>query len=87
MSFEQMAALTFDFFFAGFETSSTTMAFTLYELARNPEIQEKLRTEILDILKDSNDEFSYEALQKMSFLEQTISGEMRIKIDLLESVF
>ncbi|XP_005184405.2 probable cytochrome P450 6a14 [Musca domestica] len=78
LSFEQMAALTFDFFLAGFETSSTTMAFTLYELARNPEIQEKLRTEILDILKDSNDELSYEALQKMSFLEQSISETLRL---------
>lgn len=39
------------FFTGGFETSSSTMSFTLYELAMNPEIQTKLREEILDTLK------------------------------------
>ncbi|XP_061396400.1 probable cytochrome P450 6a14 [Musca vetustissima] len=78
ISFEQMAAFTFDFFLAGFETSSTTMAFTLYELARNPEIQEHLREEILGILGEDDTELRYEDIQKMTYLEQTISETLRL---------
>lgn len=77
LTIEQMAAQTFVFFLAGFETSSTTMSFCLYELARNPEIQEKLRKEILNNLE--NGELTYEAMNSMKYLEQVIAGNIIIK--------
>ncbi|EDS32169.1 cytochrome P450 6d3 [Culex quinquefasciatus] len=36
LSLEQIMANTFAFFFAGYETSSAAISFTLYELAKNP---------------------------------------------------
>jgi len=39
------------FFIAGYETSSTTMSFALWELSKHPEIQKRLRQEIQEVLK------------------------------------
>lgn len=48
------------FFSAGFETSSTTAAFALYELAMQPEIQNTLQKEILNALEKSNGKITYD---------------------------
>lgn len=76
LSIEQMAAQTFVFFLGGFETSSTTMAFCLYELAKHQEIQEKLRHEILTKIEESNNDITYEAVKSMQYLEQVIAGKI-----------
>ena len=40
------------FFIAGYDTTATSIAFLLYNLALNPEIQEKLHEEIVDATGD-----------------------------------
>lgn len=70
----QLAAQAFVFFIAGFETSSTTMGFCLYELALNPEIQETLRKEILTYLEENDGELNYEMLAEMDYLDRVIMG-------------
>ncbi|KAL1492263.1 hypothetical protein ABEB36_012738 [Hypothenemus hampei] len=76
-SFEQIVANTILFFIAGFDTSSTAMNFTLYELSRNPEIQEKARQEINKVLLKYDGQVTYESLQEMSYLQQCIDEAMR----------
>ena len=46
LSDNEIMAQSVVFLLAGHETSSNTLTFTIYHLALNPEIQEKLRTEI-----------------------------------------
>jgi len=72
---EQIAAQAFVFFAAGFETSSTTMSFCLYELALNPHIQEYVQKEIDTVLKKHGNKITYEAIQEMVYLDNTISGK------------
>nr|ABV48810.1 cytochrome P450 CYP6A5v2 [Musca domestica] len=78
LTLEQMAAQTFVFFLAGFETSSTTMSFALYELAKHPEVQEQLRKEIRESLEKTKGELTYESLHEMQYLEQVIAETLRI---------
>ncbi|KAF2893763.1 hypothetical protein ILUMI_12408, partial [Ignelater luminosus] len=64
------------FFFAGFETTSATMAFTLYELCLSKEIQNKARLEVKEILAKHGG-FTYEALQNMNYLEMIMCETLR----------
>lgn len=74
MSVDEIAAHSFAFFGAGFETSSTTMSFCLYELAKNPDIQERLRYEINTVLKRHNGQITYESVSEMKYLGYCIDG-------------
>lgn len=66
---------SFVFFVAGFETSSTTMAFALNELVANPEIQEKLRKEINLVLEKNDGQITYDSITEMKYLEQVVYGK------------
>lgn len=58
---------------AGFETTSSTICFTLYELAINKELQNRLRNEIKEVLK-KHGEISYNSLKEMEYLDMCIKG-------------
>lgn len=75
LTLEEIAAQAFVFFNAGFETSSTTLGFALYELAQNPDVQTKARQEVLEKMHKYHQEFSYECLKELNYLEQIISGK------------
>ena len=49
---EQVIDNSFGFLIAGNETTAVTLSFASYELAINPDIQEKLQSEIDDYFED-----------------------------------
>ncbi|XP_055601552.1 cytochrome P450 6d3-like [Uranotaenia lowii] len=77
LSLKEIAAHAFGFFLAGFETSSTTMSFCLYELAKNPEIQRKVQQELDQILDKYDGQLSYEGTMEMRYLECCIDETLR----------
>lgn len=70
----QVVAQSVLFLIAGFETSSTLLAFTCYELAINQTIQTKLREEISLVLKRHEGKCTHEAMQKMPLLDMVLMG-------------
>ncbi|KPJ15756.1 Cytochrome P450 6B4 [Papilio machaon] len=72
-----LAAQAFVFYAAGYETSASTMTYLFYEVAKNPEIQEKVIAEIDEVLKRHNDEITYDCLNEMTYLQQVFDETLR----------
>ncbi|XP_063381275.1 uncharacterized protein LOC134667798 [Cydia fagiglandana] len=70
-----LTAQAFIFFLAGFETVSTAMSFLMYELALNPEVQDKLVKEIRE--QEKTGKFDYGAIQRMTYLDMVVSETLR----------
>ena len=70
-----LAAQAFVFYLGGFETSSTTMTFCLYELSLHQDIQDRLRDEIDDVLQKYDGKLTYEGVQEMEYLDKVVSGK------------
>ena len=65
-------------FVVGFETSSSTLSFCLFELARHPDIQRKAQQEIDRVLKASgHNEITYEVLSELKYLQCCIDEALR----------
>ncbi|CRL05227.1 CLUMA_CG018145, isoform A [Clunio marinus] len=77
VTIEQIAAQSFIFFLAGFETSSSTMTYCMYELSINEEIQEKARQSVLEAIKKHGNELTYDAVADMDYLEQCVDETLR----------
>lgn len=72
---DEICAQSLLFFLAGFETSSTTMTFALYELAIHQDIQDKVRKEIEEVLAKYEGRVTYDSLSELKYLTQVIDGE------------
>ncbi|XP_075215408.1 uncharacterized protein LOC142321296 [Lycorma delicatula] len=73
LTLEEMAAQSFVFVAAGFETTSVTLGFCLYELALNPHVQDKL----IDELDEAGSDLSYDVLHQLPYLDMVISETLR----------
>lgn len=79
MSEAEMIAQCLVFFLGGFDTVSSCAMFTVYELVRNPEVQQKLYEEVLETSKELNGKpLSYDALQKMKYMDMVVSETLRL---------
>lgn len=68
---------SFIFMLAGLETSSTTLSFCLYELARAKDIQDAIRNEILDCIEKYGG-LNYEAVGAMRFVTRSVLETLRL---------
>ncbi|KAJ8874021.1 hypothetical protein PR048_024861 [Dryococelus australis] len=72
-----VAAQCYVFFAAGYETSSATMSFCLYELALNPDVQERVRSEVDRMLESSGGNATYESVQDLEYLDAVVHETLR----------
>ncbi|ALC40568.1 Cyp9h1, partial [Drosophila busckii] len=75
---EELLAQCLLFFFAGFETVSICLCFTTYELCMNPEVQQKLYEEIMEVEQQLQGKaLDYDTLVHMKYLHMVISEALR----------
>lgn len=74
----ELLGQSFIFFFAGVESTSNTLLFTIYELAMNVDIQNKLFEEIQTMnVNIDGTRITYDLLHKMKYMDQVISETLR----------
>lgn len=76
----ELAGYSLTLFVEGYETSSSVLGFAIYEVARNPDIQERLYEEITDVLAKYDGEVTFEALNEMDYLDNVIHETMRLNV-------
>ncbi|KAJ8968521.1 hypothetical protein NQ317_001715 [Molorchus minor] len=75
----ELSAQCLAYFMAGYETSSSALTFTLFELARNPDIQKRVRKELETVLAAHNHEITYEVvLTDLKYAKQVIDEALRL---------
>lgn len=78
LTFEDMTSQAVAFFFSGFDSVSTLMCFAAHEIGVNPAIQAKLRDEVDAVLSTTNGDLTYEALNKMQYLDTVVNEALRM---------
>ncbi|WP_343696708.1 cytochrome P450 [Flavobacterium sp.] len=76
MSMEQLIDEIKVLFIAGHETTANALTFTLHLLGRNPEVQQKILDEIVEI--ESQTDNVIEQLQKMTYINAVLNESMRL---------
>lgn len=77
LSQSDVATMILDMLFAGVDSTSNTVAFTLYLLAKNPKSQKKLQEEIDRVLGDSA-ELLPEHIVEMNYLNYVVKESLRL---------
>ncbi|EAT38539.2 AAEL009591-PA [Aedes aegypti] len=73
-----IAATVATFFFGGAESTTALLCFTIYELALNQHVQQKLLAEIDSVQKTvGTEKLTYESMQQMKYLDMVISETLR----------
>jgi cytochrome P450 len=73
-----LMAQAFLFLTAGFDTTSTTLEFLLFELSRNPKAHDKLREELLRVIQEEGDKLTYNSMAKLTYMDKCIKGTILI---------
>ena len=75
----EVVATALAFLVAGYHTTGSTLAYAAFELAKNRDIQERLRAEIDDAFDDEDDDAfpTYNALMALEYLDMVIKETLR----------
>uniref|UniRef100_A0A673UFD9 unspecific monooxygenase n=1 Tax=Suricata suricatta TaxID=37032 RepID=A0A673UFD9_SURSU len=73
----ELVAQSVIFTFAGYEPTSTSLSFLVYELATHPDVQQKLQKEI-DVTFPNKEPPTYDALVQMEYLDMVLNEALRL---------
>ncbi|KAG6453022.1 cytochrome P450 6B5 [Manduca sexta] len=73
-----LAGQAFVFFAAGYGNNTIVLSNAMYHLAKDSEIQDKLITEIDEVLEKHHGDVTYESIKEMVYLEQIFNETLRM---------
>ncbi|CRK87139.1 CLUMA_CG000948, isoform A [Clunio marinus] len=77
MSIEEIAGNVFLFYIAGNESSSSTIAYTLYELTQNEDLLKQAQRDITSVLEKHAGELTYESIMDMNYIDLCVKETLR----------
>lgn len=75
---EVLAAHAASFVIDGNETSGSVMSFVGFYLATYPEVQKKLRDEVVSVLAKYDGALTYDGLKEMTYMDQVLNESQRL---------
>ena len=75
---DEVVAQGYLFIRAGIVPITTTLAFTAYEFALNPDCQRRLRDEITGAISATSGEIAYDVLARLPYLDAVVSETLRL---------
>lgn len=72
----QVTAVCAGFFIEAYESSANVLSLALYQLAKQPHIQNELASRIQESLKENNNEITYDLINKHEYLEKVAFGKI-----------
>lgn len=78
LNLNNLSSYMLSFILDAHETTNTTLNFLAFQLAMHRDVQEKVREEINSLSVKINDNWNYENLSELIYLEQTIFESMRL---------
>ena len=73
---KMLVSNAFLLFIAALDTTSATLTFCVFYLLKYPDIQEKLRQEILEVVGDDED-LTFEHIQSMKYMDNVLYETLR----------
>lgn len=78
LDIKDIVSMACDMLLAGVDTTTYTTAFALYYLAKNTNVQEKLRSEAIDLLKDDTSPITAETLKNATYTKAVLKETFRM---------
>ncbi|XP_060656095.1 LOW QUALITY PROTEIN: probable cytochrome P450 6u1 [Drosophila nasuta] len=78
LSDAQIAAQAFGFILAGLEPLNATLGFCLYELALQPDLQDRVRSEIQQLLHQHDGQLTADSLKQLKYTKQVLNETLRL---------
>ena len=75
---DEIVAQSVLFLLAGSDTTGNTLSFTVYFLAMNPDVQEKLRKHIKEAMDSNAEESLYDVVKNIEYLDCVIKETLRL---------
>jgi cytochrome P450 len=74
----ELLHMCIQFMAAGHETTGTSLHWLMYFLATHPDVQERLRAEVNEVMGDRQD-ITYEDVKRLVYFEQAFNEAMRVR--------
>ncbi|KAJ8682810.1 hypothetical protein QAD02_018602 [Eretmocerus hayati] len=73
-------------FFDGYETSSSVISSIIFQLAEHPDLQEKARQEVLEVIEKSGGKLNYDCIKSMEYMDKVMHEAIRVNPAAIEFI-